>query len=156
MSDLKLTINQNYKFWNFGYHFKFCTFGSKFGFDDPKNLWISIVDISDKILLLPHWARTILFCLPTKWLSNLKIQKVIPIEILLLFLEGNYVRKDTSITCHEGALMVSINFLADRHIAAEHWTSFRVNKVTKISESELACSERVIPFTCARTGILAP
>jgi len=59
-------------------------------------------------------------------------------------------------TCREDAFMISINFLVDRHIMVKHWTSFRVNKVTKISESELACSKRLISFTCAWTDILAP
>lgn len=50
--------------------------------------------------------------------------------------------------------MIAINFLADRNIATEYWTSFRVNKVTEISESELASGERVIPLLTSELDIL--
>lgn len=49
--------------------------------------------------------------------------------------------------------MIAINFLAGRNIAAEHWTSFRVNKVTEISESDLASGERVIPLLMSELDI---
>lgn len=49
--------------------------------------------------------------------------------------------------------MIVVNFSASRHIAAEYRTPFRVNKVTEISESELASGERVIPLPSG-TGIL--
>lgn len=49
--------------------------------------------------------------------------------------------------------MITIKSLANRHIAVEYWTPFSVNKVTGISESELASGDRVIPLP-ASTGIL--